>query len=183
MYFKSIVSAGLLMLAASSSAIADSNFYVGGNYSFLDYSITSVDDAQLGTLDVRAGTFFNSGFSGEVRLGFGVSDDTVYILNSTKSGYDSYDFSLDYFAGAYLRSGVLTSGNFFPYLIAGVTTAEVSTKSATGTGSRSETDLSFGIGIDYTVKNTVTVNAEYINYISKNSVDISGFTLGIAKRF
>jgi len=29
----------------------------------------------------------------------------------------------------------------------------------------------------------VSFNAEYINYISKNSVDISGFTLGIAKRF
>ena len=171
------------MLAASSSAIADSNFYVGGNYSFLDYSITSVDDAQLGTLDVRAGTFFNSGFSGEVRLGFGVSEDTVYILNSSKSGYDRYDLWLEYFAGAYVRSCVLTSGCFFPYFSSGETTWKASTKSATGTGSRSETDLSFGIGIDYTIKNTVTVNAEYINYISKGLVDISGFTLGIAKRF
>ena len=148
--------------------------YIGVNYSFLEQPIANADDAKLNTASLRVGTFFDRSFSGEIRVGTGIGDDTVGGVA---------DVEIDHLIGAYLRSGVLTSGSVYPYLVAGVTQGKVTSKIAGVKSSNSETDLSFGIGIDYTVKNSVSFNAEYINYISKNSVDISGFTLGIAKKF
>lgn len=180
MNLKQLFSASLLIAATAITSNAHArghghnHSYIGVNYSFLEQPIANADDAKLNTVNLRVGTFFDRSFSGEIRVGTGIGEDTIGGV---------LDVEIDQLIGAYLRSGVLTSGNLFPYLVAGVTQAKVTTKVAGAKNSESETDLSFGIGIDYTVKNSVSFNAEYINYISKNSVDISGFTLGVAKRF
>jgi len=178
MNLKSFFTSSLLLIAATTvSTVYASDSYVGANYSLLTYAESGFDDAKLNTVNLRIGTFFDRSFSGEIRLGTGLGDDSINYLGT------DIDIEIDHFIGAYLRSGVLTTGNLYPYLVVGVTQGEVTAKALGANVSESETDLSFGIGIDYTIKNTVTVNAEYINYISKGLVDISGFTLGIAKRF
>lgn len=175
MYLRQFFSISLLIAATSSVyAHGQNNSYIGVNYSFLEQPYSNGDDAKLNTASLHVGTFFDRSFSGEIRVGTGIGDDTVA---------DVLDVEIDHLIGAYLRSGVLTSGNVFPYLVAGVTQGKVTSKVTGAKSSTSETDLSFGIGIDYTVKNSVSFNAEYINYISKNSIDISGFTLSVAKIF
>ena len=146
MSLKNIFTSSLLLIAATTASTAyASDSYIGVNYSFLEQSYTNVDDAKLNTVNLRVGTFFDRSFSGEFRVGTGIGDDTVGGV---------VDVEIDQLIGAYLRSGVLTSGNLFPYLVAGVTQGKVTTKVAGAKNSESETDLSFGIGIDYTVKNS-----------------------------
>lgn len=175
MNFKKLfTSIPLLIAATTASTVYASDSYIGVNYSFLEQPIANTDDAKLNTVNLRVGTFFDRSFSGEIRVGTGIGDDTVGGV---------VDVEIDQLIGAYLRSGVLTSGNLYPYLVMGVTQGKVTAKVPGIKSSESETDLSFGIGIDYTIKRSVSFNVEYINYISKNSVDISGFTLGVAKRF
>lgn len=175
MSLKNLFTSSLLLIAATTASTAyASDSYIGVNYSFLEQPIANADDAKLNTVSLRVGTFFDRSFSGEIRVGTGIGEDTVGGV---------LDVEIDQLIGAYLRSGVLTSGNLYPYLVMGVTQGKVTEKALGVKRSESETDLSFGIGIDYTVKKSISFNAEYINYISKNSVDISGFTLGVAKRF
>lgn len=145
MNLKNSVTSSLLFIAVTTAGtVYASDSYIGVNYSFLEQSYSNVDDAKLNTASLRIGTFFNSAFSGEFRVGTDIGDDTVGGV---------IDVEVDQLIGAYLRSGVLTSGNLFPYLVAGVTQGKVTTKIAGAKNSESETDLSFGIGIDYTVKN------------------------------
>lgn len=176
--FKKSLIAGLGLSALLSGYVQAENYY-GGNISFLDYSEEGIDDdASLTAIVGRLGTTFNENFSGEVRLGFGVGDDTVDVF-----GFDA-DVELDNMFGAYVRGGIPVTDSFFPYAIVGYTRGEV-TASISGFGSESETesDVSFGVGADVNVNQNIIINVEYMNYFDKDGAEIDGFSIGIASKF
>src|SRR5690554_7651210 len=134
MSLKNIFTSSLLLIAATTASTAYANdSYIGLNYSFLKQSYTNVDDAKLNTVNLRVGTFFDRSFSGEFRVGTGIGEDTIGGV---------LDVEIDQLIGAYLRSGVLTSGNLYPYLVMGVTQGKVTEKALGVKRSESETDRS-----------------------------------------
>ncbi len=159
--------------------LAEDQFYGGLGFVFLDYSEEGVDeDLSLTAIYGRIGSQFNENFSGEIRAGFGVGDDSVDIL-----GID-VDLELDTFFGAYLRGGIPVSETFSPYAVVGFTRGEL-TASASGFGSESEseTDVSFGLGADITANDDVVLNLEYMNYLDKDGVEIDGFAFSVVTTF
>lgn len=176
--FKKSLIAGLGLSALLSGYTQAENYY-GGNISFLDYSVEGIDDdASLTAIVGRFGTTFNENFSGEVRLGFGVGDDTVDVF-----GFDA-DVELDNMFGAYVRGGIPVTDSFFPYAIVGYTRGEVTASiSGFGSESESESDVSFGVGADVNVNQNIIINVEYMNYFDKDGAEIDGFSIGIASKF
>lgn len=167
---------GLSFLAFSASVSADN--YVGGNFAIVEYSEQAIDsDLSLSVLFARAGTFFNENFAGEVRVGFGVGDDSIDI-----EGID-VDFEVDNVLGVYLRGGAQVGDGFFPYAVVGFTRGEFTVSIPAGTYSDDESDLSYGVGLDVNLTETLTVNGEYMSYIDKDGGELSGFSAGVAWRF
>jgi outer membrane immunogenic protein len=167
-----------LGLSALLSGYAQAENYYGGNISFLDYSEEGIDDASLTAIVGRLGTTFNENFSGEMRLGFGVGDDTVDV-----SGV-GVDVELDNMFGAYVRGGIPVTESFSPYAIAGFTRSKLTASvSGFGSESESESDVSFGVGADVNVSQNIIINLEYMNYYDKDGAEIAGFSIGIASKF
>lgn len=153
--------------------------YFGGSAAFLDVSVDGVsDEASLTAVYGRLGTAFNDNFSGEIRAGLGVGDDTVDVFGT------DVDVELDNMFGAYFRGGVQVGPAIFPYAIVGYTRGKA-TASASGFGSRSETasDASFGLGADFNLTDNLLINVEYMNYFDKDNAEIDGFSVGLASHF
>jgi outer membrane immunogenic protein len=173
---KKLLSVTALML--SGSVVAQTG-YVGGGLASVDYSIDGIPtEAQLSAVFGRLGTEFNENFSGELRLGFGIGNDTVSAF-----GVDG-TVELNNLFGAYIRGGIPVSDSFFPYVVVGYTRGEMERDSAIlGSDSPSESDISFGIGADLGVSESLTASIEYMNYLDKDGADVSGFSLSFISRF
>lgn len=163
----------------SGCAHADGGCY-GGNISFLDYSETNVDiSASVTAITGRLGTHFNENVSGELRVGFGVDDDTV----SFDDGLEA-DLELESLYGVYIRGGIPVTENIYPYVILGYSRGELkATVAGFGSNSESETDTSFGLGVDVDVIQELTINLEYMNYFDKDGVEVDSVSIGLAKTF
>lgn len=170
---KSLLAASMITLPGIT--LAES--YYGGNFALIDYSEEGASDASLNAVYGRFGTFFGDNFSGELRLGLGVGDDSV-----NYGGID-VDVELKNFFGAYLRGGVPVGESFYPYAVIGYSKGKLKASAFGESESVSESDLSFGVGSDFSVTESVKINLEYMNYIDKDGGELSGFSVGIAKSF
>jgi outer membrane immunogenic protein len=173
---KKIAVAAIGLSSLLCNAVYAEGSYFGGNASFVKYSDDVIgEDASLTAVFGRLGTMFNENISGEIRVGFGIADDTVL---------DVVDVELDNLFGAYVRGGIPVADAFYPYAIIGYTRGKLSA-SVSGFGSESgtESDISFGVGADFDVASNITLNAEYMNFLDKDGAEISGFSFGLASKF
>ncbi len=181
-FFNLIIVTGLA--AASHTAPAETRYYFGGNFALLDSSEDVAGEVSLDLrgLYARAGAQFHENFSSEIRLGVGIGDDTDNIANVEVEG------ELDHFYGGYFRGGVQAGNLFYPYLIAGYTRGKLDLEITASNGTRvkadeTESDFSYGIGVDIRLSETVSGNVEYMNYYDKDDVELDGFALGIVRVF
>lgn len=169
--FKSILAASIVSASVTATA-AELDFYAGGGVAVLD-----ADALSYNAVYGRFGAFFNENISAEARLGLGIGDDSTY---SGKSELDNY-------YGVYVRGGLPVTEVFYPYAILGFTKGKVSYSSEILgeriSGSNSESDLSYGIGADFKITETLKINAEYISYFDKDAAELAGFSVGVAYSF
>lgn len=166
------------VFAATTSIANAGDNYFGGNLASIEYSEDGVsDEASLTAIYGRIGTHFNENFSGEIRAGFGVGDDTVDVF-----GFD-VDVEFENFFGAYVRGGFQAAPAFYPYAVLGYTRGEVKASVSGFSDTATESDMSYGIGADFSINDNMMINFEYLNYLDKDEAEISGFTIGLAKTF
>lgn len=167
-FFQTTFFLGCVGLVATSSA---QDFYAGGGFAVIDYSEPGFD-ADLTAIYGRAGSKFNEYLSVELRLATGIGDDSDEVL-----GID-VDVELENFYGVYMRGGIPLNPMIYPYVVAGYTRGEVEYSALGFSDSESGSDFSYGIGVDVNINEKITLNIEYINYLDKNDVEVSGFGLG-----
>ena len=172
-FVRSITCATLLAAAGSASA---GDMYYGGNLTFMDYSELGAD-ASVFALSGRIGSQWNENFSGELRAGFGLGDDTVTLFG------ESVDFKLNHYIGAYVRGGAQVGESFYPYVVIGLTRGEAEASVSGFSASTSESDFSFGLGADFDLSESLSFNIEYMNYLDKDGGELSGFSLGLSTTF
>jgi opacity protein-like surface antigen len=174
--FSAVVIGSVTLLGAGTAQAQ--NGYAGANLNFLEYSENSIDDdASLTAGTFRLGAQINQYLSGELRAGIGFNDDTVKV-----SGTD-VDIELDYLFGAYIRGGFPVTERIYPYAVIGVTRGKVTASVPGISTSESETDTSFGVGVDFTVIDQVTLNVEYMSWFDKDGTEIDGFSVGASTAF
>lgn len=162
---KSFLAASIISASCAASA---ADMYAGGGVAVLD-----ADEVTLNAVYGRFGAFFNENISAEARLGLGVGDDS----------WLGAKVELDNFYGAYLRGGIPAGEVFYPYAILGFTKGKISVSGGGFSDSESDSDLSYGVGADFSVSETLKINAEYMSYIDKDDFEIAGFTVGVAFSF
>lgn len=115
---------------------------------FIDYSEPGID-ASVTAIYGRIGTSWNENFSGELRVGFGIGDDTVNV-----SGTD-VDLEINRFFGAYIKVGAQVNEVFYLYAVLGFTRGEAEASVSGLSATESETDVSFGLGADFNVSESL----------------------------
>ncbi|MDY6920203.1 MAG: porin family protein [Pseudomonadota bacterium] len=176
---RSIITPSLLALTVMAAAPAQAaDPYLGGSALFLDAEDSELDlDASLTAVTGRLGSFFNDNMAGEVRVSLGVDGDTV------GSGIFKADVDLKSMIGGYLRLGAPVSDSLFPYAVVGFTRTELEVDFENfGSESDSETDISYGLGVDLSLDRNLRLNVEYMNYYDKDDTEITGFSIGIVSR-
>lgn len=176
---KSTMAIGISLVSLLVGGVHAENGYFGGNIAFVEYSEEGIgDDASLNAIFGRIGKKFNENFSGEIRVGIGIGDDTVDLFGG------DVDVELDSLFGVYVRGGIQVAESFYPYAVLGYTRGELTASvSGFGSASESESDISFGVGADVGISEKVILNVEYMNYLDKDGAEIDGFSIGIATNF
>ena len=127
------------------------------------------------------------------------------------SGTDTYeeinaefqaDTELDSLYGIYWRASI-PANKIYPYTIIGYTIAEIETSKGfiTGTGNNTgngelstitvdfvkdnetQSGISYGVGADFHVNDNLAINAEWMSYLDKDELDISGASLSLVYKF
>lgn len=162
-----------VVLSVSVNSVAEEK-YVAGNVSFIDATAFGYDvsaTALVGAVGVK----FNENIAGEIRAGFGITEDTIKVY-----GYD-FDVGLESMFGAYILAGLPLNDSFNPYIIAGCTRGEVSASGLGDKYTEAESDFSFGVGSDFSFGDEVNLRLEYINYFDKDGGQYDAFSVGLVK--
>ena len=174
-------------LSLTFSPLSDAeDIYYGINISSLDYTETASQPINIPVFSVPAisgklGKKWNDNFSGELRAGFGLSEDErVMVVNGS---IVPIALELNSFYGTYIRVGEQINSTFYPYAIAGYTRSKGVASVLSVKNSHSETDTSFGIGFDLYLSKSLKVNFEYMNYLDKNSASVDGSSIGLTSSF
>lgn len=143
-------------LFLATPVIAEENikpFYFGIDIAGATYGEQGVDDrATMGTAYGRLGYQINEFIATEIRAGFGLSSDNVDVF-----GIDA-SVDLDYMYGAYVVTGVNVYDTVYPYVVFGITRGEITGTAQIGQITFSETDASFGIGVEWLTFENVSIN-------------------------
>ena len=165
--------AAVILCVSAQSAFAGGSYY-GFNYGFVDIGLDGAsDDAEVGVINARLGTFFNDYISGEIRAGFGVGDDS-------ESGID---VELDSLFGGYLRFGVPNDSVIYPYVLVGLSRVEVSGEGFGEEDSDADGGGSFGVGADISLGESAGVNIEYTSYFHQSEEQVSALSIGASFTF
>ena len=180
--------AALLFLVVHTNVFANEN-YAGGGVGFLNYKLTALEDTVFDSLADgsvtalygRLGTHVNDHFSVEGRLGSGLADEEKTIEGVNVA------VKLNSLLGVYGRFGASASGPVSPYVIAGFTRIRVelaaTVDDVTTSTEDTETDSSFGVGIDFKAGETGKFNIEYMNYYDNDGDELGGVNISYVHNF
>lgn len=143
--------------------------YVGGGFSYIKHE-EKVHKLDFASVDGKFGIHGNKFYSAEIRIGFGIKNDTV--------NHDKMDkkFELSNYAGVFFIGEYPVTEKISPYGILGATTAKVK---LVGDGGSSvyDQDFSYGVGVKYKLNRHIVGAVEYISYISHSDFDLNAVTL------
>lgn len=155
-------------------------------------------EAGSGTVSVNdANVFVNNGMLVPGGGGTGTPTD----VTDPRAIFEA-DAKLDKLYGIFLRAGA-PAGSFYPYAVMGLTHGKGETSKGRIVGSgevagltgrqtltveyeiedETETDLSYGLGVDFRFNDRIAANAEWMSYLDKDGAKIGGFTLGLVYSF
>lgn len=165
--------------------------YFGVNVAQAAYEEDGIDELNPVALSLKAGYGFNRYLSVEGRLGFGVAED-----DTTFSGYvDVFgspvfvtlpvELKVDHFIGLYGKASLPVGDRLGLYALAGMTQGEltVSVPNAGISQSASDSDMSFGLGVDLKLTERATLNAEWAQLIDADGYTLSQLSLGLTFPF
>ena len=136
-------------------------------------------ETTLTALNTRLGKHYGEYFAAEIRLGVGLGDDVIEI-----DGEDSIaNLEIRDMYGIYARAGARIAERFYPYALIGYSHANLEGSIDEFTSEGDFGGVSYGIGLDVEIKRDLSANIEYINYFDSLGLELSGFSVGLAKAF
>jgi opacity protein-like surface antigen len=175
----SFAAAALLAVApaqAQQGSSAAGSTYFGVSLSQVSYEETGRGTAKPTTIGIALGKVVNQNFALEGRFATGLTDDSV-------GGGGPQDVSVDFLLGAYAKGILPISPRFSLYGIAGVTYGDLSAGSGNLRFSGSDADFSYGIGVDYLIGATTSINFEWARLFDSSDYKLDALTVGLHFRF
>lgn len=175
----------MVLLGALSTPVMASN-YGGVQYNMATYEESGFPDAEPTALTGIIGKNFTDNFAVEGRFGFGMSSGDI---NFTQSGLDfKGELEIDSFMSIFAKGSTPMGANAKLYGLVGITNAKVTatvtevSTGISGSASDTETDLSYGFGVEFGSGKT-TGTLEYVHYIDTDNGSISSINLGANFKF
>ncbi len=151
------------------------SMYVGVALSQVSYEEEGRGTAKPTMIGVTLGKVINQNFAVEGRFGTGLTDDDV--PNGAR------DVSVDFFLGAYAKGILPLSPRIGLYGIAGVTYGDLSAGSGSLRFSSSDADFSYGIGADFVIGATTSINVEWARLFASSDYKLDALSVGLNFRF
>jgi opacity protein-like surface antigen len=179
----SAIAAGAVVLALSPAAQAADNFYFGANVARMTDKGDHAPAIHPLALAIKGGVDLTPNFAIEGRYGAGVkSDDTMF------NGMN-LDLKLDYVYGLYAK-GKLPLAAATPYVLVGYSKGkETASVKALGLSmSAADHGVSYGIGVDIPITDSVSANIEWARLLKGTDsagvgYKIEALSAGVALHF
>lgn len=201
---KKVIISGALGLSVATTMFVYANVegdsYGGVQYGLGTYDEDGYDDANPNLVVGRYGKFINDTFAIEGRIGFGIEDDTVDIptvgdvkmeVDTIIGVYGSVHVALNDSSSVYgllgFSRGELTASipamSSSDYASNGFSRSDVPTTIPGFTYSDDDSSLSYGIGANVSLSDTLALNVEYIQYLSASDYAFTAIGLGVVFSF
>ena len=154
----------LLVLSMFLSSMVSAGAYVGASYNTIDFGDVEFDASQL-----VVGAQFNDYIGIEARYGSGIGDESI----------DGVTVELDSVYGGYLTLSAPLSDSLSAYAIIGKTWAEATASYGGYSESAKDDTGSVGLGARYSIREALTIRAEYMKYDD----DVDGLSIGVQVNF
>lgn len=152
---------GVLLAALCVCSNASADGYYGVSYAHTNIDFGFSQERKVGNLVGKLGQSITENIAMEVRLGFGVKDDD--------------EIKIESLVGSYVRIGMEVD-NFSPHLLLGYTNVSLDSRF----GSEDDSDVSYGVGIDFGLSDDWDLNVEYMKYFDKDDVSFDTLSLGFS---
>lgn len=162
----------LACLLSASVMAGERGNYAGLQYGLATYSETGFPDFDPQILIFRFGYKFNKNLSVEGRVGTGISKGTKTVLSVPLS------LEVNSFYGIYAVGTLPINDRVGVYGLVGYTDAELTASSPGVSVSGTDSDISYGVGVDIGATNNVSWNLEYTSYIDESNVALSSISIG-----
>ena len=154
----------LLVLSMLFSSVVNAGLYIGGNVGTIDFG-----DVEFTTTQFVIGSQFNEYVGVELRHGRGIDEESI----------DGVTVELDSVYGGYLTLSAPLSDSLSAYVIVGKTWAEATASYGGYSESAKDDTGSVGLGARYSIREALTIRAEYMKYDD----DVDGLSIGVQVNF
>ena len=152
-----------------STASYSGDLYGGIQYSKVDYSESGLG-LDFSTVGAIAGYELTNAFAIEARYSKGQSDDSAFGVG----------FEVDNTYGVYGVVSLPNETNIEPYVVIGYTKGKLS---ASGYGSESESDFSYGAGISFKLAESLSIRTEYMVLLDKEDYEFNSVSASLIYKF
>ena len=181
-----LLASTLIFVTGTVSAGSEGKSYIGVQYGIGNYSEKNISkDFKPTALIGRFGYFFQPNYSIEGRFGTGIKGDTQFLPEFGLGGLKA-KFELDSILGVYGTGHIILSDSASLYGVLGVSrvVAKASVPGFPAADSTDEkTSISYGIGADFNISKTSSLNFEYMRYIDKTDFDLGIIGAGVSFGF
>ena len=122
----------------------------------------------------------NPNFAVEGLVAFGMSDDDVKLNGNTVA---RSNFKVDNVFGIYAKPKVKLTPELEGFVRAGFAQSKGTASLNGQSSSASESGFSYGLGLNYALNKTTSLNVDYMSYLDKNESKATGFTFGVGYKF
>ncbi|HET9736169.1 MAG TPA: porin family protein [Burkholderiales bacterium] len=174
-----MVAAGSLAALAPAHAqqgqTVPGSVYAGVSLSQVSYEEEGRGTAKPTMISGTLGKVINPNFAIEGRFSTGLTDDDV--ANGAR------DVAVDFFLGAYAKGILPLTPRIGVYGIAGVTYGDLSAGSGGLRFSGSDADFSYGIGADFVIGATTSINVEWARLFASQDYTLDALSIGLNFKF
>jgi outer membrane immunogenic protein len=182
MKFKYIITAILTMLSITAfSQEEEPRLYMGLGYDRAQFE-TSGFDVDVEAIRLNLGYSITPFFAIEIRGGFGVNDDTD-AFSIPGAGTFVAQAEVDHYYGIYLRGELASEERLKPYGIIGYTEGRVELQALGFSVDEDEGDFSYGLGLEWLVNDSFSIEIEYLQLMDKNDFEIDTLGINVKGRF
>jgi len=167
----------IVVMAAASANAQRAGLYVGADLAQLQYQESGFETAKPLAIGFAAGNRFNPNFAAEVRIGTGVSDDTINV-----NGVD-VKASIDNYAGIYAK-GILPLNYLVElYGLVGYTHGRIEAQAFGQRQITSDTDFSYGLGAAFEIAYNMSIDIEWARLFEGSTYETDAIKLGLRFSF
>ena len=166
-----------LVLGLASVAGVHAQGYVGASISRVNVDVSGLSNAKPSAISLKLGSQSHPNFAVEARLGAGLSDDSI----------NGGDLKLNNYYGLYAKGILPVTNEFAAYALGGYTRGKVTLSTPTGSASDTDGDLSYGLGVDFSLSKNTALNLEWARLfkgsVSSRDYKVDALSFGVNYRF